>query len=723
MLQSFIIPYICDLQSMNAPVLVDILLSRSSANPPTLATVVPLTDKVVAKKMSSSYTVPLIDQPALDKDGKATRKFYFRPGGSVLTAQYILVLLQHFNDIVPLPTDIAAAVKRDNKLSMPGHLYAIPSAVLNNNMSEDVSGTRGNSRSGNAGNIAVAYFTPHREQMVNECIAARNLPLKGDLKLLSADQYALLVNMEAHLVLGRESENLGINLKRLSRQDLEFTISHYKEKGYTPVRIVFDHLPANLANIFNTKPINAFVKSEFQNEIEKYFHQKKKIARKIGSAELRKKYGIEIKNCVKNNISNNKFWCLFDHEGSLTEVKLVQSRELYYGRSNFVTKTVGFDANSFVHKSAEPLSGGLTALSRDVHGRSTTVEITALDIRDVLERTNYHGFREACLEDARSGALDVFTYALDKNAAKIANLLSRTKIESDNHGDNDDDLSIIALLKKLAWAKNAPFHLVKTQTESRVEDSAVYFLSAQQLGAKVTSYSRNGGKAKSLDNACSVVPYVSLHKCNLSFEREKAMTVLFSVTAIDWLKKEGHSDIELVFEIPVNKKDGDRGYLDCVVYSKLGGVQYGQAFEFKAWYAYSPDNQVLIADQCANYEIRRMMEAHGVVRTYSDESVNVVKGMNLLPSGALTLDGEASVPWLPSGAWGWTFEKPSDKKTLREITELGIIEDVDVDDDSAPAATAPIPDLVAEAKQMALQFVVEGEKPSVDDINDMLGFG
>jgi hypothetical protein len=696
----------------------------SIANVPKLGSVVNLTDKIIARKMSSSYTVPLLEQPAFDQDGEATRKFYFRPGGSVLTAQYILILLQHFKDIVALPTDIAATIQRGNGMSIPGRLYAIPSAALNNSMSGDVSGTKGNSRQGNAGNIAVAYFTPHREQMVDESIAARNLKLKGDLKLISAHQYKLLCAMEAQLVMGRESENLGIDLKQLSQKDLEHTISHYKEKGYSPVRIIFDHLPASLANIFNTKPVNTLIKNELQAEIASYFEKKNINARKLSSAELRREHGVSIKSYVKNNISNNKFWCVFDSEGSLRKVKLIQTRELYYGLADFDNNIVSFSKNSFVAKSSEPLGGGMNLPSLDVNGNVSTAELEMLDIVTVLKRTDYKGFSKAFIENTSIGSLDPLTYVLEKNSAKIAKLMAKTEIESVNHGDNDDDLSIISLLHKLSLDKNSVFYLAKEQTDSLVDDLHVKFKSADSAGARITSFARHGGVSKSIDgvfskvidNAHNNLPYFFLHKKNLSFERERAMTVLFVVTALEWLKREGHVDIEVIFEIPVNKKEGGRGYLDCVMYSKLANIQYGQAFEFKAWYTYSIDCQALISAQCDSYDINRMMSDHGVVRTYSDESVNVVKGMNLLPSGASILVDDARVPWLPAGKWGWTFEKPKGRAALREITELSVIVDDDIDVDDFSAVTS-----VIEVMNVYGPHLKTVEQPATEYLYAMLG--
>lgn len=682
--------------------------------------------------LGTYYTVPLFDKEEKDKDGKSVRMFYMNSlNGSQLTAEYILILLRYVNDIVTLPGDIQELIRDDNDIRVWGDLYAMNSTDINSRLSDRISGNRGNVAAGNAGNIAVAYFTPYLSSICKSALQSRGIVLAEKAKLLSQDQVELLRAMEAYLVMDKENVNIGIPLKHLSKEDLDYAIDHWKHQGYTPVRIIFENLLPGHANVFNTKPVNDRVKVVMRNEIKKFFECRNLRADFLSSAALREKYGISVQDAVKRQLSNNGFWCTFDHNDDLREVYILKYKELYFAKvNNYGQYKVQFGENSFVDRSVKRKDDVLFLTGKSKGGLDNIVEVIDLDVYNVFERTNYNGFLTKNAGRGKSHKISLYDYIIDSCGDKIEELLSNTKALSTYHGDNQDDEYVQKVLHNLSKNTESIFSLAKTQSETTgIADLMIQLKSSAKIGATITFYDRTFSDApsKHTNENGSVINYVNLHKSNLAFEREKVMTVLFIQTALDWLKANGHADITLELEKNTRKKTGDSGYLDCTIYSTKDGVQYGQVFEFKSWYDFEASSQEVLKNQCAGYDVKNALKKRNVTVNYSDEDIYCVKGMNLTRKGGYSLDLCPTVPWLKDTAWPCMqlLDKTADLGGPPESTtglplDLSTVADL--------LADPFIPDLVEEAKAFAntiahLQPGVSTDKQSSHSrAEEVLGF-
>lgn len=701
-------------------------VSPTSGDAPALPKWLEFKPKELAKMMGTYYTVPLFDKEEKDKDGKSIRKFYMKSlNGSQLTAEYILILLRHINDIVVLPGDIQELIREENDIRVWGDLYALNSTDLNSRLSESISGNRGNVPGGNAGNIAVAYFTPYLSQICKSALQSRGIDIGEKAKLLSQDQMDKLNEIEAYLVMDKDNINIGIPLKHLSKESLDFAISHWKHLGYAPVRIIFENLLPGHANAFNTKPVNDRVKVVMRNEIKKFFEIKGSRAEFLSSAHIRENYGINVQDAVKRQLSNNGFWCTFDHNEALKEIYILKYKELYFAKVNdFGQFKVQFSENSFVDRSVKRKDDVLFLTGKNKDGVERVTEVIDLDVYNVFERTNYNGFLSKNAGRGKNHKINLYDYIIDSCGDKIEELLSSTKELSTYHGDNNDDEAVQRTLQSLSKEPNAIFSLVKTKNESTgVDDLMIQIKNSAKINATVSFYDRSftDSPRRTNDNN-SVINFTNLHKSNLAFEREKVMTVLFVQTALDWLKTNGHSDIYVELERPTRKTNNESGYLDCTLYSKKGGIQYGQIYEFKSWYDFELNAQTVLKLQCIGYDVKNVINKRGVTINYSDENIHSVKGMNLTRSGAFPIKGEAEVPWLPKMKWPYDFtDKSVDKKEL--TSTAGILQRA-IDEASEIFDTA-IPDLVEEAKQLASKIaVMNKDKPTDVAIvdNQALGF-
>lgn len=593
------------------------------------------------------YSVPLSDETVL-RNGKATRAFFVSKGSSLLTAEYITGLLRNYNSIVKLPPDVQSHVMSDNSIQVWYDLYAINSDALTDTISTSIQGSKQENTSGRAGNVSKSYFTPYYNPV---CMAAMtSLGIDSKSKILSTYQVELLKKMRAYIVMDSENDSHGILLNGKSKEEIDATIKKYVDDGYTPVRLLFENLPPEQSNLFNIKPISDIITNEVDAQISTYFTAKNMNAKKLSAYEIKNDYGVSLSEAFSNKLSNHRFWCTFHANGDLDEIFLIPQKQLYFGFTKELDDGFHFDAHSCVKKPLNKKEGVISVEARNKKGERYEVDIVDLDLYRIMERNNYGDLRTINNGRPKEYKIDLYNYIIVKNGKTIKEAIKKAVKTSRIQSDNESDLMITSTLKRACEQKDSTFNLIKHGIKHSLnEDLRVAYKTTALSGITVEVEERQTKNVISKNDEATM-HYVCLHKNNLSYEREKVLTVLFVEHAVRHLKNTGHTDIKIEFEKRVPKHDKSTGYLDLIITSDLGGERHGQVFEFKAWYLFGSDAVKKLTEQCDNYRIQEMMDRRGVIKTYTGDPVNVVKGVNLQLEKVNILSG-APIPWLPADQW------------------------------------------------------------------------
>ena len=605
--------------------------------------------KELQESIGKWYSVALSDE-TVERNGKLERAFYVSKGSSLLTAEYITSLLRNAKSLVELPLDVQSHVRADNNIKIWYHLYAINSDLLMDTISSNILGSKQENISGRAGNVSRAYFTPFYNPV---CLAAMNgLGIDSKSKLISTYQFDLLNKIEAYIIMDNDSDgsSKGILLNGKPKLELDAEIAEYVKDGYTPVRLLFENLPPEQSNLFNVKPISDIITNEVDAEIAKYFKSKKINARKISAYEINSTYNISLSDAFSSRLSNHRFWCTVKDNGDLDEIFLIPQKQLYFGFTKRLDDGFHFETNSFVSKHLNKKEGLISIPATNKKGEHYEIEIVEIDLYRILEWNNYGELRTINSGRPKEFKIDLYNYLIVKNGRSIKEAIKKAVRTSRIQSDNESDQNITALLKSACELKDSTFNLIQSRVaHSSLEDIRINYKERIHSDVSFVFEERQVKNVLKNNDTC-IMHYVSLHKNNLAYEREKVLTALFVEHAIRYLKSQGHSNIKVEFERKVQKQDKSIGYLDLILTSSLAGEKYGQVFEFKAWSLFGTDAFNKLKTQCDSYKIQNMMDRRNVIKTYTNEPVNEVKGINLKFEHVQLLVGN-SVPWLPNNSW------------------------------------------------------------------------
>lgn len=552
---------------------------------------------------------------------------------SSLTAEYLLNLIKHKKSIVVLSNEITIAIKEDNGIQYWSDLYAIDSTFLNRKVSTMISGITQDSKSGPAGNLSMAYLTPYLNPLCVSFFA--NKGLSENSKILSTTQYDLINQTTPILYFEKEGDNefvYQIDLNKVGHDEIDNVTSQLLVAGYRPIRIAFKNISPEQAVIFNLKPINTYLRDTiYKKEVEKFLGKKRGELVTMSSKDLARQ-GINIKDILSSKFSNKRFYCLLNNEKEVTDIFLVKQKFIYFPYSNKIERKPSFNDSSFANQKLA-VNAGVYYIKRKTVVSEEDISVEELDIIDILKKNNYKDINK--LNKTNPRPIDMYQFIIHDEQEKITQIIESNMMKSCFFSDAFGDEDIKTNLRKMSVLPDSSFKLSKIKiSQSRIEDIQVTFEGLSTSGVKMYLYDRY--HLIPVTNEQQGLAYVRTHKENLSFEREKVLTVMFIDNMIKKLKQEGHSDIEIYLELKVDVLNLEEltkpqnGYLDCIVSSKNAGIKYGKAYEFKAWATMSLFEEESLRMQCAKYQVTDfLVKSLGCTATYDNSSISDVQGVNL----------------------------------------------------------------------------------------------
>lgn len=621
----------------------------------------PVTKKFKAKELhvllGKFYSVALLEAtPA----GSVERQFHIKHKSSALTSEMIVALLRNYNQIVKLPSALQKEVILENNIKTAGELHAISSVHLIEPVAYNTKGSKDNVDGGKYGNVSIAYLTPRYGDVFSEMCTG--LGLKENFKLLSDAQIKVLDNATAYMLFDKDDELdiLGVELKHLPMDILDATIKSYLSKGYTPARLLFYEITPGEANLFNVGAVHRLLKDEIDAETTSYFVKTGDTVLALTNAELKTLYGVNMPDHIDGHVGRSTFRCQVDHTGRLRKVYLIEKEAIYFAKPSADRGPIRFDRTSTVQNYLRLKANTQFILANTPSGLRYDVEIEKLTLDTILRRTNYYKF--SALNAVRAGdtSTNPYEHLLDQLSVKTSEILQKTHASSLFTSDEVDDQRLIHRLKKLANEPHAFFDIIGYgYAHNNLSDKFIQFRTVLNIGATVRVKPRYKN-TESNDN--QAVLYASMHKCTLSFEREKMYTVLFVSAMIAWLKENGHTHIVVEMEENVNKHSGGQGFLDCIVTSQKNGTYYGQVFEFKSWQSFNLPAQAKLQAQCSDYDIADVINARHATYTYTGCNILDVVGVNLRLDEVQCI-GSTTLPWLLNGKWPEAMFGSSKTKT------------------------------------------------------------
>lgn len=427
-----------------------------------------------------------------------------------------------------------------------------------------------NSKQGNAGNISKSYIS-----------------LVKNMKIINNDMFRILNKAEIKvLVVNDNNDKFIIDIESISDWN-DFLANLYK---YKPLRLFLKNVSFPECNNFYLKPINAYITSVFKSLTDEFI--KENNLKEVKSKYIRENFGYEVSEYV-SGISNQNF--IIDvKDNELKKIYLVEKTQLYFPFEG--NQIHNYDEYSFIKSKYKFIKD------------DPIFEI--LDVLDLYSKKYNNTF-------------DTKTFFVRKESSNIDSIIQKNIItSSDVLLNNNDDKYLTELYK---MEEGIVFSISKSRNG---KNSTVRINDFKTSNIKVTLYDRSYNKYDNINNLISW--FIAINE-GLSFEREKTLSVFFIEKLVRFLIENGHTNIEIELEKPVNKKDGRRGFLDLFIKSTKDGNTYGQVYEFKAVYNYNDKSKEIFEDQASGYDIiHDIIDKHNITHSYDGCNHLEVELLNLI---------------------------------------------------------------------------------------------
>jgi hypothetical protein len=427
-----------------------------------------------------------------------------------------------------------------------------------------------NSKQGNAGNISKSFFS-----------------LVKNTKIINTSMFRILNKAEIKvLVLNDDNDKFIIDIESISDwNDFLENIDKYK-----PIRLFLKNVSFPECNNFYLKPINAYITSVFKSLTDEFI--KDNNLKEVKSRYIRENFGYEVSEYI-SGISNQNF--IIDvKDNVLRKIYLVEKTQLYFPYEG--NQIHNYDEYSFIKSKYKFIKN------------DPIFEI--LDVLDLYSKKHNNTF-------------DTKVFFLRKESSNIDSIIQKNIItSSDVLLNNNDDKYLTDLYK---MEEGIVFSISKSRSG---KNSTVRINDFKTSNIKVTLHDRSYNKYDNINNLISW--FIAINE-GLSFEREKTLSVFFIERLVKFLIDNGHTDIEIELEKPVNKKDGRRGFLDLFIKSVKDGNTYGQVYEFKAVYNYNDKSKEIFEEQALGYDIiHDIIDKHNITHSYDDCNHLEVELLNLI---------------------------------------------------------------------------------------------
>jgi len=453
-----------------------------------------------------------------------------------------------------------------------------------------------NIKQGNDGNISLSYISSSK-----------------DNKILNKDMFEIVDVAEVSIILEKDQDKFFIDIT--SRTDWDFFLTNILSSGYVPIRFYFKNITLVETGLFYLKIVNAKL-NKIYDELIHSFSTSNNLT-KMSGVDLRS-YGIEISEHINKNagLSNQRYLVKLT-DNKVTKVYVIKKYHLLFP---YRGADLNYDNESLVcnlYTSNSNLVEILNVLKlySDKNGNTTDEKSFFLNNEQSIINNSFNGLIKASNDIKLASNLKSFFIRKERDTIKESfQALIKTSSEvilnkSDQH-----------YLEKLKNFDKKIFHM---------SEGYVRILPKDECNTLVNLYNRDDFKLNKIDNFDTQTKWFKSTN-ELSFEREKVLSVMFIEEYVEKLKNSGHIDIEIFLEHPVNKKEGGKGYIDFIIKSTKNNITYGQSFEFKAIFNYGGQSKINSELQAENYDIQKLIDNYNIRESYDGHNHTKVILYNLI---------------------------------------------------------------------------------------------
>ena len=633
-------------------------------------------NKALLQKLHDYFSVPIHE--ALEH-GQIKYLIGSSSGGGAITSKYMVNIKRNIDRCYRLSNEVQRQFAEANNMGVWSHMYLTPSDtfVPSNNVGRDtLKVSIQKNPAGAAGNTSKTFFSPHIPEIckgeLRKLMGKPDNDHKWTYKMLSGFQVDLLRDSSVLLLFTHEERTIGggaysLDIGSMTEEDVDRRTLELQEDGFRPVRLLFDSFPKELSLLYNVTSINdeldkllvgkwnkgkmekdgSVIKRrscDFKGAFDRYLDLQttpddQVVVLKRG--DLIDIYGIDIRDAVVSDISNNNFYLVLNQAGRVRGVHVLQKIKAYFLFPDPINLSHStFNAGAFTEQKMIFNGNTRIGVSPPNGDPPYSVPFYAVSVEKVLEEDNWEGIADQ-KKRTISERFDFWHFfAMEVKSRffrkSLDQMIGVTLSESIGLGDNEIEKELVRCASSSEY-----FKLVQYKREGNylVNDRKVVFKPHPEVTFEVydryshTPYSTAGDASASAGRDLS---WIYLRKGNTAFEREKSLTLLYLQHRLDHLRRLGHTNIRVVLERPVPKFEkgsgNGTGFIDLGLFSSgPDGKRYGQLYEFKAWGHINDAGLKKIEDQACNYNVEEMVSGwhEQVDFSYDSAGVNQVCGHNL----------------------------------------------------------------------------------------------